>query len=950
MLPHYEVLEVLGRGGMGAVYKGRQKSLKRLVAIKILPLGMADDEMKFAERFQNEAQTMAAMNHPAIVSVYDFGETADGLLYFIMEFVDGTDVHKMIQASGRLLPEQALAITAHVCDALAYAHKRGVVHRDIKPANILIDQEGHIKVADFGLAKMSDPAQTNGLTKTNLAMGTPDYVAPEVLVTGMVADHRADLYAVGVMLYQMLTGEVPRGMFKLPSQKGLGSDPRFDEIICKAMEQDRDERYQSAMDVRRALDEIKTTPLTKDDGTGIVSASQIPLKPEAKQPRPSGHMDTLVGSSQPPQRGDTSPSADQGARSYSATAPTKSSPATMWLSVSGIVAVLGVTGYLLVGGTPKTKSGAAVVGTSDASPKADAKPVDEAFFAKVAAAPAEHQAKLVVEKIEALNGGLVEPPTVTVTKGVVTGIELSRKGGSSLNFRNLSPIAALRGLTYLRLNGFNPDDLSFLRGLKIEKLAIFGGNFSGDFLRDLPLAEVTLRAGIPDYSILKGKPLWSLDLSSSQVRDITFVKGMPLTKLYIEHTAVTDLTPILELPLRQIVCDFVPERDAEILRSIPTLEAINAKPVAEFWASVGAKESPTSKASEAAIDLLKTDIWQAPWVLEQGVLKSTVRDGMTSLGTIRDGTIRVRLRDVDTPITSHAPALQLAVRFTQFATEKRGHYLLQIYPQTSTCNLAYLERNLTTGKEETETFWKNRPLPAASADGQALEFEFRAQGDTLSVSAAGQSVASIRDARLSNGTVNILANPTIEITRLETVGVTNSNLVAASNVPPPDVTNWQDVTATLREKVREIPGAVVEDGAVYFAKGHSSQRVILTPPGVSRFAMRVRYTGGTQVDRVKVGHGFDFFISQKAQVGFKRVTNGDVSDDLCPWTPHLAAYDSNMPHDLLVTMDGAQIRAWVDGHFMGEARDEVITEGEGGLMFLSYTTIHKVEIARLSLD
>jgi len=282
MLPQYEVIDILGRGGMGAVYKARQKSLKRLVAIKILPLGMADDEMKFVERFQNEAQTMAAMNHPAIVSVYDFGETANGLLYFIMEYVDGSDVHKLIQASGKLSDEYALAITAHVCDALDYAHKRGVIHRDIKPANILIDQEGHIKVADFGLAKMDDPSMTSGLTKTNMAMGTPDYVAPEVLSPGMVADHRADLYAVGVMLYQMLTGEVPRGMFKLPSQKGIGSDPRFDQIICKAMEQDREERYQSAMDVRHALDVILTTPQPKDDGTGIVSESQIPQKPVAK--------------------------------------------------------------------------------------------------------------------------------------------------------------------------------------------------------------------------------------------------------------------------------------------------------------------------------------------------------------------------------------------------------------------------------------------------------------------------------------------------------------------------------------------------------------------------------------------------------------------------------------------------------------------------------------------
>jgi serine/threonine protein kinase len=374
MLPQYEIMEILGRGGMGAVYKGRQKSLKRLVAIKILPLDAADDEMKFVERFQNEAQTMAAMNHPAIVSVYDFGETPDGLLYFIMEFVDGTDVQKMIQASGKLSGEYALAITAHVCDALDYAHKRGVIHRDIKPANILIDQEGHIKVADFGLAKMDDPSQSSGLTKTNMAMGTPDYVAPEVLSPGMVADHRADLYAVGVMLYQMLTGEVPRGMFKLPSQKGIGSDPRFDEIICKAMEQDREERYQSAMEVRHALDVILTTPQPKDDGKGIVSASQIPQKPVAKQPRPPGEKSVppqpTRNPSPPPQRGAEKKPADKSVR-----APVRKSSATStWLSIGVIVAVLGLAGFLVLGGKPKPQASDKTNNASATAPSAKPQP------------------------------------------------------------------------------------------------------------------------------------------------------------------------------------------------------------------------------------------------------------------------------------------------------------------------------------------------------------------------------------------------------------------------------------------------------------------------------------------------------------------------------------------------------------------------------------------------
>ncbi len=260
MLPQYEVIEILGRGGMGAVYKARQKSLRRLVAIKILPRSALDDELHFVERFKNEAFTMAQLDHPAIVGVHDFGETAEGLLYFVMEFVDGTDVARMIQSSGRLPQDLVLKITLAVCEALHDAHQHGVIHRDIKPANVLIHQDGRVKVADFGLAKRHDPLLTHALTRSDTAIGTPDFVAPEMLLPGTVADHRADIYAVGVMLYQMLTGEIPRGIFKMPSQRFPELDERFNAIVCKAMETDREERYQSALDMRRDLEAIMITP------------------------------------------------------------------------------------------------------------------------------------------------------------------------------------------------------------------------------------------------------------------------------------------------------------------------------------------------------------------------------------------------------------------------------------------------------------------------------------------------------------------------------------------------------------------------------------------------------------------------------------------------------------------------------------------------------------------
>jgi hypothetical protein len=291
MLPQYEFIALLGRGGMGAVYKAVQVSLEREVAIKVLPSDLCEDEeANFVERFKSEARLMAKMNHPAIVDVYDFGETAEGLLYIAMEFIDGTDVAKMIQSQGRLPPDYALAITAHVCDALAFAHGSGVIHRDIKPANILINREGTVKVADFGLAKQSDP-ELSGLTKTNTAVGTPDFLAPEALIPGLPLDGRADLYAVGVMLYQMLTGELPRGMWTMPSLK-LGTDPRFDAIISKAMQTDRNARYSSAWEIRQELDRIVSQPFTAADadlerngGAAIESAAVANPTRKATTPR-----------------------------------------------------------------------------------------------------------------------------------------------------------------------------------------------------------------------------------------------------------------------------------------------------------------------------------------------------------------------------------------------------------------------------------------------------------------------------------------------------------------------------------------------------------------------------------------------------------------------------------------------------------------------------------------
>ena len=211
--PQLEILECLGRGGMGVVYKARQKSLNRLVALKLLaPERVADAE--FAERFAREAQALAALNHPNIVTVYDFGQ-AGGFYFLLMEFVDGVNLRQAMKA-GRFTPEQALAIVPPICEALQYAHEHGIVHRDIKPENLLLDKEGRVKIADFGIAKMLGGTRLALAIRSRLdgtlasAAGTPQYMAPSRRRIART-DHRADIYSLGVVLYEMLTGELPAG-------------------------------------------------------------------------------------------------------------------------------------------------------------------------------------------------------------------------------------------------------------------------------------------------------------------------------------------------------------------------------------------------------------------------------------------------------------------------------------------------------------------------------------------------------------------------------------------------------------------------------------------------------------------------------------------------------------------------------------------------------------------
>lgn len=262
--PEFELRGLLGRGGMGAVYRATHRELNREVAIKILPLAAADSP-EFAERFRREARALAALDHPNIVTLHDFGERG-GWFYFVMEFVDGSDLAARI-AAGSMSTDEALAIVPQLCGALDYSHGKGVVHRDIKPANILIDRRGLVKIADFGLAKLVGPAAGEfDLTKTQTALGTPRYMAPEQMTASPAADHRADIYALGVVFYELLTGEVPAGSFDPPSRRTEGLGDHFDDLIIRAMRDEPERRFQSAAELSTSLTEAMALRRTVPGG------------------------------------------------------------------------------------------------------------------------------------------------------------------------------------------------------------------------------------------------------------------------------------------------------------------------------------------------------------------------------------------------------------------------------------------------------------------------------------------------------------------------------------------------------------------------------------------------------------------------------------------------------------------------------------------------------------
>jgi serine/threonine protein kinase len=597
----YTLLERLGEGGMGQVFKARNWKLRKVVALKLIRKERLSNAGA-VKRFQREVRAAASLSHPNIVLAYDADETG-GTHLLVMELVEGaTDLSRLVKKNGPLPVPQACDCIRQAALGLQHICKRGLVHRDIKPHNLLLAGDGKtVKILDMGLARLNDPSsdedKSSTVTKEGVVMGTPDYIAPEQALESHTVDIRADLYSLGCTFYYLLTERVPfpggslgakliRHQMDEPTpveQLRPEVPPVVAAVVRKLMAKDPKARYQTPAEVAAALASLSIPggrPLP------ITSRPERPLTEEGQATAVAGmSADTL-----------DSPPASKAAGAPAETGELpprrrRNTPAFrgLWFAVAGGLFVLvgGILLQFLPGGPggkqlPATEKGQPAVAATPPG-KTPAK-VDGAWLNKVAALPAEKQVEAVAAKLKELNPGFDGKVEPKINDGVVTELVFLTD-----NVTDISPVQGLRGLKALGCSASAVEkgklgDLSPLKGMPLTALWCYGSRVSDlSPLKGMPLTELGFNgSAITDLSPLKGMPLVSLDCGSTGVADLSPLKGMSLQSLNCQYTKVTDLSPVQGMPLKALWCDFQPERDAAVVGSLKTLEKINDKPVKEF--------------------------------------------------------------------------------------------------------------------------------------------------------------------------------------------------------------------------------------------------------------------------------------------------------------------------------------------------------------------------------
>jgi tRNA A-37 threonylcarbamoyl transferase component Bud32 len=677
LLGSYVLLDKLGEGGMGQVFKARNWKLGQVVALKLIRkerLTSADA----VRRFHREIRAAAQLDHPNVVRAYDADEIG-GTHLLVMEYAEGTDLARAVRGRGPLPVAEACEYVRQAALGLQHVHERGLVHRDIKPSNLLVSGQGAVKVLDLGLALLTaseeDRGESAALTREGALMGTADYMAPEQAQESHAVDIRADLYSLGCTLYFLLAGRPPfptgtflqklnKHQFEEPAPlEHLRPDlpPGLAAVIRKALAKRPGDRYQTPAELAAALAALPAGGAEAFDHDAPTVA-EVPGVTGQDDPAPAraGHLAPLAGDSTlVPVSGPAARRAAERRRQV------------LFAAAGGAVS-LALAGVLLLLLLRLAAPPAPPAGRPATDP--DAGPPSAAWLRQVGSLRPDQQVAAVAAKLKELNPGFDGRVAPTLENGVITrcefladrvtdltpvralaGLKSLTCTGSAAHPGDLSDLGPLRGLplTYLNCSGTKVADLSPLKGMpltalvcsdcQVSDLGPLRGmpltylNCAGTKVADLspvrgmpltslqcgytPVSDLSPLRGLPltaldcygtrvadlaplqglrltrlacggtrvaDLSPLKGMPLNALNCAYSDVADLSALETTPLTSLSCGHSRVVDLTPLKALPLKELDCDFQPGRDAEVLRSIRTLETLNGRPVAEALKGAGA--------------------------------------------------------------------------------------------------------------------------------------------------------------------------------------------------------------------------------------------------------------------------------------------------------------------------------------------------------------------------